>query len=99
MRASAACPRRRRKGDPLIRRLVYIAYFIETGLLLLVLPWSPFWTRNVYLQHWPALRPWLVNDFVRGGVSGLGVVNLVAGLADSVPLFLTRNRDADDRSA
>ncbi len=53
----------------------------------------------MYLQHWPALRPWLVNDFVRGGVSGLGVVNLVAGLADSVPLFLTRNRDADDRSA
>ena len=53
----------------------------------------------MYLQHWPALRPWLVNDFVRGGVSGLGVVNLVAGFAYIVTLFLTRNRDAGDNSA
>lgn len=37
------------------------------------------------------LRPWLVNDFVRGAVTGLGVVNLVAGLADLLPLFLTRD--------
>ncbi len=65
-----------------------------------MLPWSSFWSRNVFVQHWPAIRPWLVNDFVRGGVSGLGVVNLVAGLADLVPLFLTRDRDdAADRSA
>ena len=54
----------------------------------------------MFVQHWPAIRPWLVNDFVRGGVSGLGVVNLVAGLADLVPLFLRRDRDdAADRSA
>ena len=54
----------------------------------------------MFVQHWPAIRPWLVNDFVRGAVSGLGVVNLVAGLADIVPLFLTRDRDdATDRSA
>ena len=39
-------------------------------------------------MRWPAITPWLVNDFVRGGVTGLGVVNLVAGLADLVPVFL-----------
>jgi hypothetical protein len=45
------------------------------------------------VERWPALRPWLVNDFVRGGVTGLGLVNLVAGVADLVPVFLTRERD------
>jgi len=56
-----------------------------------VLPWSSFWGRNFFVEHWPSLRPWLVNDFVRGGVTGLGVVNLVAGIADLVPVFLTRD--------
>ena len=56
-----------------------------------MLPWSSFWGRNYFVEHWPALRPWIANDFVRGGVSGLGIVNLVAGIADLVPVFLTRD--------
>ena len=52
----------------------------------MVLPWSNFWTRNYFIIHWPALAPVLVNDFVRGAVTGLGVVNLVAGIADLVAL-------------
>ena len=58
-----------------------------------MLPWSSFWSRNYFVEHWPALRPWLVNDFVRGGVTGLGVVNFVAGLVDLIPVFLTREHD------
>jgi len=79
---------------------VYVAYFLETGLLLLVLPWSSFWTGNFFIDHWPALRPWLVNDFVRGAVSGVGVVNMAAGAADLVALFFARDADgAPDRSS
>jgi hypothetical protein len=73
--------------------LVYIAFFLETGLLLVVLPWSSFWSRNYFVEHWPALASWLVNDFVRGGVTGLGVVNIAAGIADLVPVVLSRDRD------
>jgi len=69
-----------------LRRLFYIAFFLETGLLLVVLPWSEFWSRNYFVMHWPAISPWVVNDFVRGGVSGLGLINLVAGIADMIPL-------------
>ena len=36
--------------------------------------------------RWPPLRPILTNNFVRGAVSGLGVVNLVAGFADLAPV-------------
>jgi hypothetical protein len=60
-------------------------------LLLVVLPWSPFWGRNYFVEHWPALRPWIANDFVRGAVTGLGMVNIAAGIADLVPVFLTRD--------
>ena len=69
---------------------MYIAFFLETGLLLVVLPWSSFWSRNYFIVHWPSIASWLVNDFVRGGVTGLGVVNLIAGVADSVGLIIRR---------
>jgi len=36
-----------------------------------------------------------VNGFVRGGVTGLGVVNLVAGLADIVPLLVRRSAERE----
>ena len=51
-----------------------------------MLPWSNLWSRNYFIVHWPALAPVLVNDFARGAISGLGVVNLVAGIADLVTL-------------
>jgi len=76
----------------LIRRLVYIGFFFEVGLLLIVLPWSAFWERNYFAFALPAIRPVLTNNFVRGAVTGLGAVNVVAGLADLVLLFAARER-------
>ena len=70
-----------------------------------MLPWSSFWSHNYFVVRWPAVAPWLVNDFVRGGVTGLGIVNLAAGIADLLPVFLARDpidvvqcrADGDDR--
>jgi hypothetical protein len=73
-----------------IRRLLYVTFFIEIGLLLVVLPWSSFWERNYFGYAWPVLRDVLSNNFVRGGVSGLGFLNLLAGLAELGPVFATR---------
>lgn len=68
----------------MLSRLVYVAFFLEVGLLLIVLPWSSFWDRNYFLLTWPGLQPFLANNFVRGGVTGLGFVNLIAGLMDLI---------------
>ena len=76
----------------LFRRLVYVAFFFEVGLLLLVLPWSAFWERNYFVLTWPAIRPFLTSAFVRGGVTGLGAVNVVAGVADLMLVFSSRTR-------
>ena len=71
----------------MVRRLLLVAFFIEIGLLLIVVPWSTFWDRNYFVYAWPTLRPVLTNDFVRGAVSGLGLVNLFAGLLELRPVF------------
>jgi hypothetical protein len=71
---------------------VYAAFFLEVGLLLIVLPWSGFWDGNYFGATWPGLRAIMSNNFVRGAVTGLGVVNLSAGLVDLVRLFSMRER-------
>ena len=58
-----------------------------------MLPWSSFWSRNYFVMHWPGIAPWLVNNFVRGAVTGLGVVNLVAAIADLLPVLVRRTED------
>jgi hypothetical protein len=70
---------------PLLRRTLYIVFFIEIGLLLVVLPWSPYWERNYFVALYPALEMLLTNDFVRGAVSGLGLLNIAAGLTQILP--------------
>lgn len=69
-----------------------VAFFIEVGLLLIVLPWSRFWERNYFIEMAPALRLVLTNHYVRGAISGLGFVNLFAGFAEMIPLFAVRAR-------
>jgi hypothetical protein len=62
------------------------------GLLLVVMPWSTFWERNYFAYAWPSLRPILTNNFVRGAVTGLGLINLFAGFAELLPVFTVRDR-------
>jgi hypothetical protein len=73
-----------------LRRLLFVVFFIEVGLLLVVLPWSGFWERNYFAYAWPELRTLMTNNFVRGAVSGLGVLNLLAGFFELAPVFAVR---------
>jgi hypothetical protein len=91
-------PRFRREGSILIRRLVYVAFFLEVGLLLILLPWSGFWERNYFAAVWPPLQSFLLNNYVRGAVTGLGVVNLFAGFADLLMVFAARPPNLSGRA-
>jgi hypothetical protein len=69
-----------------------VAYFLEVGLLLVFVPWSTFWERNYFSQFMPAIG-WVTGSFfVRGAVSGLGLINLVAGVAELFSVFTSRRR-------
>lgn len=74
----------------MLRRLLFVVFFIEVGLLLVVLPWSSFWERNYFAYVWPELRSVLSNNFVRGAVTGLGLLNLLAGVFELAPVFALR---------
>jgi len=72
-----------------MRRTLLVLLFLELGVLLLVAPWSRSWERNLFLDLWPSLRPWLMDDRVRGAISGLGGLNVLAAW------FEFRQRRAD----
>jgi hypothetical protein len=72
--------------------LILVAYFLEAGLLLLVVPWSGFWERNYFAQAVPLIGGITANFFVRGAVTGLGLVNVAAGLTELFSVFSSRRR-------
>jgi hypothetical protein len=74
-----------------LRRLVAIAYFVEVGLLLFIVPWTGFLERNYFVTGSPVLRAVVVSGFVRGAISGIGLLNLWAGLWELVGLFTDRH--------
>jgi hypothetical protein len=74
-----------------VKRLIVVALFLEVGFLLLVVPWSAFWERNYFAQALPAVRELITNNFVRGAVSGLGLVNIYHGFAELIAIVVARH--------
>lgn len=63
------------------------------------MPWWPaLWDRNYFTEAWPAIQPVLANNFVRGAITGLGLVNIAAGFADLAAIFADRSSNRDDPS-
>lgn len=60
----------------LLRGLAILIVF-ELGVLLLLVPWSNFWQYNGLLQRYPDLIPIILSPYVRGAVSGLGVLDIL----------------------
>lgn len=48
----------------------------ELGFVLLIIAWTPYWQYNYFLDRWPVIAPWLTSFYVRGAVSGLGLVDI-----------------------
>ena len=55
------------------------------------MPWSAFWDRNYFAGAIPVVRDLITNNFVKGAVSGLGMINLFAALAELADLFSARH--------
>lgn len=67
-----------------------MAVLLETGLLLVLIPWSSFWDRNYFVVWSAAIAPWLTSNYTRGAITGLGLINIWAALAELGDLFGTR---------
>jgi hypothetical protein len=63
-------------------RVVLVLLCFELGVLLVLIPWSTFWERNFFLDRYPQLIPVVLNSYLRGAISGLGLLDIwiAAGL-------------------
>jgi len=71
-------------------RLVYTVFFLEAGFVLIVVPWLAFWDRNYFAELVPAVQAVITNNYFRGAISGLGVINLMVGLGELMSLLAGR---------
>jgi hypothetical protein len=74
-----------------MKRLVLVALFLEVGLVLVIVPWSAFWERNYFAQAVPAVHALITNNFVRGAISGLGLINMYVGLTELISTVSARH--------
>jgi hypothetical protein len=70
--------------------LFFALYCLEAGLFFIVVPWTRVWVGNPILQATPELLLVAANPFVRGFVSGFGVVHLLIGVKDVMRIVTTR---------
>jgi len=66
--------------SPLVQFL-YLLYIVETGVFLVLVPWSLLWIHSYFAQI-PPLRPFLLSGFLRGCVSALGLLQIGMGAVD-----------------
>ena len=70
-----------------LRRLslaVYILFCLAIGLLLLVLPWHTVWVSNSLIAGHSSLVALANNLFLRGAVSGLGLVDIWLAVSEAL---------------
>lgn len=75
-------------------RLLLALYLLEAGLLLVITPWSRFWDRNYFTALWPWLAIIMSNPFIKGAVSGVGLVSVLAALGEILALITRSSDDA-----
>ncbi len=72
-------------------------YLIEAGLLLVFAPWMGLWQRNYFAAELPWLGLLMENAFVRGAVTGVGLITAFAGIRDVTNVLLARHESPVSR--
>jgi hypothetical protein len=96
--ASVPDPAATPSGPGWLQRLssvLIIIFCLELGLFLLIYPWTDAWSDNYFAWavQGSARMAWhsfWANSYVRGGVSGMGAVNLWIAVAEVFRLFARR---------
>jgi hypothetical protein len=57
-----------------------------------VAPWSALWEHNRFAESRPAVRAAIESPYVRGAVTGVGVITAVAGLMELGAVIVSRSR-------
>ena len=58
-------------------KVVLLLIWFELGILLVLIPWSELWETNYFLYQYPSLGLVANNAYLRGAISGLGLMNVL----------------------
>lgn len=67
-----------------ISMVVFVVFCIELGMFIAVLPWISVWSQNHFLLAHPAVRDVLTQNFVRGAITGLGIIDVWVGIWEAI---------------
>lgn len=62
--------------------LFYAIYCLEAGLFFVILPWTRLWTLNPLLHANVTIGALADNPFLRGFISGIGVLHLLLAMRE-----------------
>jgi hypothetical protein len=64
--------------------VIYIVFCFEVGIFLILFPWFTVWENNVIVHRYPLIKEVVLNGYVRGAITGLGISNLILGVLEVV---------------
>ncbi len=64
--------------------VIFVIFCIELGMLLAVLPWTRIWTDNSLLAAHPAWHSMFQDNFFRGVITGVGLIDVWIGIWEAV---------------
>jgi len=59
-----------------LETVLFVLVRLYVGVLVVLLPWRSMWTTNAWIMHWPSVASFLAQGWVRGLVSGIGLLNV-----------------------
>lgn len=74
--------------------LFFALYCLEAGLFFIVVPWTRVWAFSPLWHGNAALAALAMNPFLRGFVSGFGVVHLIVGIKDIIAIARERRSES-----
>ncbi len=66
-----------------IQTILFIVFCLEMGLVLVLFPWSSLWDRNYFFSLAPQWTVVFSSSYVRGAVSGVGLINVWIALSEA----------------
>ncbi len=76
-----ASPQHRTRSQ-FLTHLFFVLFCLEIGLVLLLLPWTHLWDNNYFFSVTAQWNKVWLSFYLRGAISGLGLLNLWIGLAE-----------------
>ena len=77
--------------------VLFVIFCLELGLFLLIYPWTESWSDNYFSSLGrgaigPMWNEIWNNGYVRGAVSGLGLLNVWVAVAEALRMFIGNDK-------